>query len=138
MDYTIQTSVSGDFDDVVSTTITALEDEGFGVLCDIDVRATFEAKLDEEFRQYRILGACNPGLAREGLTEEIELGALLPCNVIVYESDEGDVVVSAVDPKRLLAIADNDALDPIGAEVTERIDRVLAAVAGEFESVSED
>ncbi|QKY15522.1 DUF302 domain-containing protein [Halorubrum sp. CBA1229] len=138
MEYTRETAVTGEFDAVVDATIAALGDEGFGVLSDIDIQATLEAKLGEEFRQYRILGACNPPLAHDGLTEEIELGALLPCNVIVYESDEGDVVVSAVDPKRLLAIADNDALDPIGAEVTERIDRVLAAVAGEFESVSED
>ena len=131
MDYTIQTSVSGDFDDVVSATITALEDEGFGVLCDIDVRATFEAKLDEEFRQYRILGACNPGLAREGLTEEIELGALLPCNVIVYETDGGEVQVSAVDPNQLLDITDNDALESIASDVRERFERVLTVVGDE-------
>ncbi len=137
MGYTRQTVVTGEFDDVVDATIAALGDEGFGVLSDIDIQATLEAKLGEEFRQYRILGACNPPLAHDGLTEEIELGALLPCNVIVYESDEGDVVVSAVDPKRLLEVADNDALDPIGAEVTERIDRVLASVADEFEPVPE-
>ncbi|WP_336134704.1 DUF302 domain-containing protein [Natronomonas amylolytica] len=137
MDYTIQTSVTGDFDDVVDTTITALEDEGFGVLCDIDIQATLDEKLGEEFRQYRILGACNPPLAYEGLTEEIELGALLPCNVIVYESDDGDVVVSAVDAHRLVGITDNDALDSIGTEVTERFERVLAAVTEELGSASE-
>jgi len=129
MGYTIQTSVTGDFDDVVDTTIAALEDEGFGVLCDIDIQATLREKLGEEFRQYRILGACNPPLAYEGLTEEIELGALLPCNVVVYETDDGDVVVSAVDPQQLVGIADNDALDSIASEVTERFERVLSAVA---------
>jgi len=137
MSYTRQTTVIGEFDDVVDATNAALKDEGFGVLSDIDIRATLEQKLGEEFRQYRILGACNPPLAHDGLTEEIELGALLPCNVIVYESDEGDIVVSAVDPKRLLEVADNDALDPIATEVTERFDRVLAAVADEFEPVPE-
>jgi uncharacterized protein (DUF302 family) len=137
MEYTIQTSVSGEFDDVVDTTIAALKDEGFGVLCDIDIQATLKEKLGEEFRQYRILGACNPPLAHEGLTEEIELGALLPCNVIVYETDDGDVVVSAVDPQQLVGIADNDALDSIATEVTERFERVLSAVADELESRSE-
>ena len=137
MDYTIQTAVTGDFDDVVDTTIAALEDEGFGVLCDIDIQATLEEKLGEEFRRYRILGACNPALAHEGLNEEIELGALLPCNVIVYETDGGDIVVSAVDPQRLVGIADNDALDSIAIEVTERFERVLSAVTDEQGSISE-
>ncbi|MFD1647899.1 DUF302 domain-containing protein [Haloarchaeobius litoreus] len=137
MEYTIQTSVTGEFDDVVDTTIAALEDEGFGVLCDIDIQATLEEKLGEEFRQYRILGACNPPLAYEGLTEEIELGALLPCNVIVYETDAGEVMVSAVDPQQLIDIADNEALDSIANEVHDRFERVLTSVADESESSSE-
>ncbi|AQL44705.1 hypothetical protein BV210_18290 (plasmid) [Halorientalis sp. IM1011] len=137
MEYTIQTSVTGEFDDVVDTTIAALEDEGFGVLCDIDIQATLKEKLGEEFRQYRILGACNPPLAHEGLTEEIELGTLLPCNVIVYETDDGDIVVSAVDPQQLVGIAGNDSLDSIATEVTERFERVLSAVTDELGSTSE-
>ncbi|WP_232700662.1 DUF302 domain-containing protein [Halobacterium wangiae] len=136
MEYTIQTSVTGDFDDVVDTTIAALEDEEFGVLCDIDIQATLKEKLGEEFRQYRILGACNPPLAYEGLTEEIELGALLPCNVIVYETDNGEVMVSAVDPQQLVGIADNAALDSIGTEVHDRFERVLDAVSQELETTS--
>ncbi|RBI61132.1 hypothetical protein DMJ13_15510 [halophilic archaeon] len=128
MDYTMQTHVDGDFDAVVEQTTNALEDEGFGVLCDIDVRATFAEKLDEEFRQYRILGACNPGLAYQGLEDEIELGALLPCNVVVYETDEGTVAVSAVDPERLVGITDNADLDPIAEDVSERFERVLDAL----------
>jgi len=137
MEYTIQTTVTGEFDDVVDATNAALTDEGFGVLCDIDIQATLKEKLGEEFRQYRILGACNPPLAYEGLTEEIELGALLPCNIIVYETDDGDIVVSAVDPEQLIGIADNDALDSIATDVTERFDRVLAAVRDEFDPASE-
>ncbi|MBX0297683.1 DUF302 domain-containing protein [Haloarcula nitratireducens] len=137
MTYTIQTSVSGDFDQVVETTVDALKDEEFGVLCDIDVQATLEEKLGEEFRQYRILGACNPGLAHEGLNEEIELGALLPCNVIVYETDDGEITVSAVDPQQLVGIAGNEALDSIANEVHDRFERVLASVADEFDSASE-
>ena len=128
MEYTIQTTVTGEFDDVVNATNAALKDEGFGVLCDIDIQATLKEKLGEEFRQYRILGACNPPLAYEGLNAETGLGALLPCNVIVYEDDNGDIVVSAVDPEQLVGIADNDALDSIATEVTERFERVLAAV----------
>lgn len=71
------------------------------------------------------------------MTEEIELGALLPCNVIVYENDDGDIVVSAIDPEQLVGIADNDALDSMATEVTERFDRVLAAVTDEFDPASE-
>ena len=125
MEYTRQRHVDGGFDDVVDRTIEALGDEGFGVLCDIDVQATFAEKLDEEFRQYRILGACNPGLAFEGLGTEVELGALLPCNVVVYEEDDGGVVVSAVDPEQLLDVTENDDLESIGVEVSERFERVL-------------
>ena len=137
MKYTIQTKIDGEFDDVVDATNAALKDEGFGVLCDIDIQATLKEKLGEEFRQYRILGACNPPLAYEGLSAETELGALLPCNVIVYETDDGVIVVSAVDPEQLVGIADNDALDSVATEVSERFDRVLAAVTDEFEPVSE-
>ena len=137
MDYTIQTSVTGPFDDVVDATIAALEAEGFGVLCDVDVQATLDEKLGEQFRQYRILGACNPALAHEGLTEEIDLGALLPCNVVVYEDDDGDVVVSAVDPHRLVGVTDNDALDGMASEAEAGFQRALSAVADEFDSGAE-
>jgi len=130
MSYTMQRQVDGEFDAVVERTVDALGDEGFGVLCDIDVQATLREKLDEEFRQYRILGACNPPLALEGLTMEVELGALLPCNVVVYETDEG-VAVSAVDPRELLGVVGNADLDPIGEDVAARFERVLSAVAGD-------
>ncbi|WP_049907095.1 DUF302 domain-containing protein [Halovivax asiaticus] len=128
MGYTIQTTVRGSFDEVVDETIDALEDEGFGVLTDVDVQATFAAKLDEEFRQYRILGACNPGLAHEALGEEIELGALLPCNVVVYETDEGAISVNAVDAMELLDLAESSELDVIGEEVHERYERVVETI----------
>jgi len=134
--YTVRTSVDAEFDEVVEFAIDALEDEGFGVLCDIDVQATFEKKLDEGFRRYRILGACNPNLAYEALNEEVELGALLPCNVIVYEKDDGEVVVSAVDTQKLVGTADNPSLDGIAEEVHERFDRVVSVVGDEFGAVS--
>lgn len=128
MGYTIQTTVRGSFDEVVDGTIDALEDEGFGILTDVDVQATFAAKLDEEFRQYRILGACNPPLAHEALGEEIELGALLPCNVVVYETDSGEIAVNAVDANELIELAESSELDAIGEEVHERYERVVEAI----------
>ena len=130
MAYTLTTTTDEPFDDAVAATTDALEEEGFGVLSDIDVRETLEQKLDIDTRQYRILGACNPQLAHEGLDEEPELGALLPCNVIVYESDDG-VIVSAVDPRQLVEMADNPALDSITEEVHERFERVLETVGEE-------
>ena len=129
MVYTLDETVDGAFDSVVGETVDALETEGFGVLCDVDVQATFAKKLDAEFRQYRILGACNPGLAKQGLEVDVRLGALLPCNVIVYETTDDEVGVSAVDPEKLLSVTDDGELDEIGAEVRERFERVLASVS---------
>lgn len=128
MPYTMDKHVVGDFDEVVEQTTAALEEEGFGILCDIDVQQTFEKKLDMEFRKYRILGACNPSLAYDALEEEERLGALLPCNVIVYETTDGDLGVSAVDPDAMLSVAENPALDPIATDVRERFERVLATL----------
>lgn len=136
MTYTITTTIDAPFDDVVTAVTTALEDEGFGLLCDINVKTTLKEKLDVDVDQYRILGACNPPLAHEGLAEEPELGALLPCNVIVYETDGGDVVVSAVDPQQLVGITENPDLDGIAVDVHERFERVIATVSDELETVS--
>lgn len=125
MYYTLNKHVQGEFDDVVAQTTTELSAEGFGILCDIDVQRTFKTKLDEEFRQYRILGACNPQLAQQALDVEIQLGALLPCNVVVYETEDGAVGVSAVDPEVLLSVVDNPALDQVAVDVREKFERVL-------------
>ncbi|GAA0657280.1 DUF302 domain-containing protein [Salarchaeum japonicum] len=128
MSYTLDKRVGGAFDEVVEQTMDALSEEEFGVLCDIDVQQTFAEKLDAEFRQYRILGACNPPLARDALGEEPQVGALLPCNVVVYETDDGDIGVSAVDPEVMLSVVDNPDLDGIAADVRERFERVLDAL----------
>lgn len=117
--------VDGDFDETVERVTAALKDEGFGVLCDIDVQQTFEEKLDAEYRQYRILGACNPELAHEALGNETTLGALLPCNVVVYDEGEGGVGVSAVDPEALLSVSNNPDLEPIAEDVRDRFESVL-------------
>lgn len=124
--YTIETEVKGTFHEVVEQATDALSEQGFGVLCDIDVQQKFEKKLDEQFSQYRILGACNPPLAYQALNEEIQLGALLPCNVVVYETEEGAIKVSAVDPEKMLSVVDNPELDDIASEVQTRLERVLA------------
>lgn len=126
--YTRDATVDGTFDEVVDRTVDALADEGLGVLWEVDAQATFDEKLDESFRQYLILGACAPGLAYEALGHEDRLGALLPCNVVIQETDDGHVMVSVVDPEVLLGLVDNPAIDPITDEVSERLDRVLDAV----------
>ena len=136
MTYTITTAVEAQFDDVVAEVTTALEDEGFGILSTIDVQTTLNEKLDVDVDQYQILGACNPALAHQGLVEEPELGALLPCNVIVYEADDG-IVVSAVDPEQLLNVADNPQLEEISTDVHERFERVITAVGEQFPTESD-
>jgi uncharacterized protein (DUF302 family) len=132
--YTLDRTVDGRFEAVVERTTDVLADEGFGVLCDIDVQHKFEAKLDEDFRRYRILGACNPSLAHQALEDERRLGALLPCNVIVYETDDGEVGVSAVDPETMLSVVENPDLDTVAAEVTTRLQRVLDQLSRDLSS----
>lgn len=107
----------------------ALKEEGFGVLTEIDVRATLKEKLDVEHRPYRILGACNPPLAHEALTAEVDVGLLLPCNVVVYEGDgPGTSVVAVLDPVAQLGAAGNPRLDELGREARARLERMLDAL----------
>lgn len=105
------------FDEAVDKTIAALKEEGFGILTDIDVKKTLKEKLDVDFKQYRILGACSPQRALKALEGEEEIGLLLPCNVIVYEKDDNTVVVSAIKPSVAFSIVDNPGLAPIADEV---------------------
>lgn len=128
MSYTINTRVDAEFDDVIDEVEAALSEEGFGILADIDIGGTLESKLDEDFRRYRVLGACNPPLAFEGLSSEIDLGALLPCNVAVYEGDGGEVEIRAVDPEVLISVTENPELDDIATEIKERLVRALDSV----------
>ena len=107
----------------------ALAAEGFGVLTGIDIRATLRQKLGVDFRPYVILGACNPPLAHRALTAEREIGLLLPCNVIVYATDDGArSEVAIMDPEAALALTGNREIAPLASEVKERLERVLAAV----------
>ena len=127
----MSTTVRLPYEQAVERVREALSAEGFGVLSEIDVRATLKQKLDADFRPYIILGACNPPLALRALTAEQHIGLLLPCNVIVYAADdEGSSVVAAVDPEVSLGRVGNDALAPLAAEVKSRLRRVLDAVVG--------
>jgi uncharacterized protein (DUF302 family) len=126
--YGFGASVDMPYDAAVERTRAALADEGFGVLTEIDVRATLKKKLDVDFRPYIILGACNPPLAHQALTAEREIGLLLPCNVIVYEESEGRSVVSVMDPEAALGLTGNDAIKPLASDVRARLERMLQAV----------
>jgi uncharacterized protein (DUF302 family) len=127
--YGIRKDVEGSVEDVEVRVREALAGEGFGVLTEIDVRATLKTKLDVDFRPYKILGACNPPLAHRALSQEIEVGLLLPCNVIVYEGDvPGRAVVSALDPVTQLAVTGRDDMADLAREVRARLERVLEAI----------
>jgi len=126
--YVITGETTLTFADAAARVRDALAAEGFGVLCEIDVQATLRAKLGEEREPYLILGACNPPLAHRALTAEPGLGVLLPCNVVVHV-EEGRTRVDAVDPGALLGLVERDDLGPVAAEVRERLERVVRAVA---------
>lgn len=122
------------FDQAVEKVTAALKSEGFGVLTEIDVKATLREKLNVDFRRYVILGACNPDLAHRVLAAEPQIGLLLPCNVVVQEAPEGGVVVSIADPRAMFTVVDNAAVAPVAAEAEERLRRVIDAF-GEKEAI---
>jgi len=106
-----------------------LQKEGFGILTEIDVKATLKKKLDVDFKPYKILGACNPPLAHQALVAEEDIGLLLPCNVIVYEGEaQGTSVVSVIDPRVQLGVTGREDITPLAAEVGDRMKRVLDAL----------
>ncbi|HEX9188442.1 MAG TPA: DUF302 domain-containing protein [Vicinamibacteria bacterium] len=113
------------FDEALARVPEALKAEGFGVLTEIDVQATLKKKLDVDFRRYRILGACNPPFAHRALQHSLDVGMLMPCNVIVYETDDGRTVVSAVDPLQTMAAQGDPAIRPLAAEVEQKLRRVV-------------
>mgnify|MGYP000291137368 CR=1 FL=1 len=128
--YGFSRTVEIPFDAAIEKIRAAIRDEGFGVLSEIDIKEKLKEKLDVDFRRYTILGACNPSLAYKTLQEELEIGLLLPCNVIVYEADDASKsVVSAVDAKAMLSVVGNNAtLDQVASEVNERLERVISSL----------
>ena len=120
------------YEKAVEMVTAALKEEGFGVLTEIDVKATLKKKLDEDFRPYVILGACNPPLAHKALTAAPEVGMMLPCNVTVEASDEGGSVVHILDPKFMMGVSDfaeNKALREVAEQAHEKLDRVARSLA---------
>ncbi len=113
------------FDVAVERITQALKTEGFGVLTTIDVAATLKQKLNQDFRRYVILGACNPQLAHRALTADLGVGLLLPCNVTVFEGDRGESVVQVVKPQAMMGIVQNAQLKPVAREADERLVRAL-------------
>lgn len=128
MKYYIAKTVSGSFPATVERVIEALKAEGFGVLTEIDVKATMKKKLDLDFRDYRILGACNPPLAHQALTADDKIGTMLPCNVIVQDLGGGQIEVAAIDPAVSMGHVGNPTLQTIAVSVTAKLKRVIAAV----------
>jgi uncharacterized protein (DUF302 family) len=127
--YGFGATVEAPYQQAVMITRGALAAEGFGVLTEIDVRATLRNRLDVDFRPYVILGACNPPLAHQALSSELEIGLLLPCNVVVHAGESpGQSVVAVMDPEAALALTGSDAIAPVAREVKGRLERVLASV----------
>ena len=128
MDFGMRKVTRSKYDEVLEKLPELLKAEGFGILTQIDVKETLKQKIGVDFRRYKILGACNPPLAHRALSAELEVGLMLPCNLIVYEGDGGQAVVVAIDPMQTVAAA-NDKLVPIAREVREKLARVLEKVS---------
>lgn len=127
--YAFTRVLNSSYEEAVSKVREALKEEGFGVLTEIDVKETLRKKLDVDFRKYIILGACNPPYAHRTLQADLDVGLLLPCNVIVYETDDQKAYVSAINPVSALQVIKNRELRKIAEEVSEKLKRVVDKVA---------
>ena len=125
MTFHISRQLDAGFDETIARVTEALKAEGFGILTQIDVTATMKAKLDKDFRPYRILGACNPALAFEASSAEPRIGVMLPCNVVVQQPRDGEVEISAIDPGAAMQAVGNPALDGVATSVREKLVRVV-------------
>ena len=125
--YGFRRSLEVPFEEALSRTRDALNAEGFGVLTEIDMKEKLKKKLGEEFREYAILGACNPSLAFSALQHDLDIGLLLPCNVVVYEEGEGSVV-AAINAEKMLSITDSSELDATARSVGESLQRAISSI----------
>jgi len=125
MSYYFVKTIEGSFEEAIEKVTESLKKEGFGVLTEIDVKATLKKKLDVDFREYRILGACNPPFAYQALQAEDKIGIMLPCNVIVQETGEGKIEVAAVDPIASMLAIQNPELGEIAFQVQEKMKKVV-------------
>ena len=123
----LRTKLAIPYDQAIEQVTAALKTEGFGILTEIDVKATLKKKLDVDFRRYAILGACNPPLAHQALSTTLDVGLLLPCNVIVYE-DDGGSAVAILDPLAMLSVVNNPDLDTVAKEARVRLQRAIDAL----------
>ena len=131
--YGVSVDLPLDMDAAIKKTTERLKEQGFGVLTDIDVQKTLKEKLDVEFIKYHILGACNPPLAQRALETEEEIGLMLPCNVIVYETSANHCRVAAIDVAAAMSVVENDDLNPIADEVGRKLASALSSLSEEFE-----
>ena len=127
--YGFNVKFNGSFDDAITRVTEELQKEGFGVLTEIDVKATMKKKLDIDKLPYKILGACNPVLANQALTAEPDIGLLLPCNVVVREEEDGSVTVAFMDPAAVMTLVEKEGVEELATEVKGRLERVAAGVA---------
>jgi uncharacterized protein (DUF302 family) len=125
MEYYFSKTINDSFENAIQKVTEALKTEGFGILTEIDLKATLKKKLDVDFYNYTILGACNPAFAHKALLAEDKIGTMLPCNVIVQEKVKGQVEVSAVDPAASMQAVENAALADIATEVRDRLEKVI-------------
>ncbi len=125
MNYYFNKTVKGNFEDIIDKVSKELEIEGFGVLTDIDLKSTFKKKLDVDFQNYRILGACNAPYAHKALTSEDKVGTMLPCNVIVQQLDDNSIEIAAVNPLASMQAINNSELKEIAEEIAERLKKVI-------------
>jgi uncharacterized protein (DUF302 family) len=128
-EYAFTTVLNTSYEDAISKVTDALKEEGFGVLTEIDVKATLKKKLGVDFRKYVILGACNPPYAHRTLQTDLDVGLLLPCNVIVYETDDKKAHVSAINPVSALEVVKKEELRKIAEEVSEKLKRVVDKIS---------